>query len=193
MRPVERLSRSALRVAAGKPGAPLGWRRRDAVGVLAGSIDALGGTMQALQARIDGLVLKDPLTGVLNHRGLHDALHEALETRARPREKVAVVVLDIDNFEQLNDAAGHAAGDEALRIAARVILGELRPGDVCGRIGGDEFLLALPDSDAWGAERVVERLRSAVAAAPIRDGPRAASPSAPASPSSRATRATSRA
>src|SRR5215218_2475250 len=169
VRPVERLSRSALLVAAGKPGPALGWRRRYAIGELAGSIDATGGTMQALQARIAGLALQDPLTGVLNHRGLHDALHEALENARKRNEKVAVVVLDIDNFEQLNAAAGHATGDEALRIAARVILGELRLGDVCGRIGGDEFLLALPDSDAWGAERVVERLRSAVAAAPLRE------------------------
>ena len=138
--------------------------------MLAGSLDALGGTMQALQARIDGLVLKDPLTGMLNHRGLHDALHEAMDSARDRHEKVAVVVLDIDNFEQLNDAAGHAAGDEALRIAARVLQGELRPGDVCGRIGGDEFLLALPDSDAWGAERVVERLRAAVATAPMPNG-----------------------
>src|SRR5919108_2027260 len=66
VRPVERLSRSALLVATGKPGEPLGWRRRDAIGVLAGSLDALGGTVRALQARIDGLVLQDPLTGVLN-------------------------------------------------------------------------------------------------------------------------------
>jgi diguanylate cyclase (GGDEF)-like protein len=166
-RPVEQLSTRALQVVAGRPGAALGMRRRDAIGSLAGSIDALGGTMQALQARIDGLALKDPLTGVLNHRGLHDALRDVLEGAADRREKVAVVVIDIDNFEQLNGAAGHGAGDEALRIAARVILGELRPGDVCGRIGGDEFLLALPDSDAWGAERVVERLRAAVAAAPL--------------------------
>jgi diguanylate cyclase (GGDEF)-like protein len=115
-------------------------------------------------------VLTDLLTGVLNHRGLHDALHEALERADKRGEKVAVVVLDIDNFEQLNASAGHGAGDEALRIAARVMLGELRPGDVCGRVGGDEFLLALPDSDAWGAERVVERLRGAIATAAISDG-----------------------
>jgi diguanylate cyclase (GGDEF)-like protein len=170
VRPIEQLSSRAVQVVAGKPGAPLGLRRRDAIGVLAGSIDAMGGTMRALQARIDGLALQDPLTGVLNHRGLHDALHEALDGAADRREKVAVVVLDIDNFEQLNAAAGHGAGDEALKMAARVILGELRPGDVCGRIGGDEFLLALPDSDAWGAERVVERLRAAVASAPLREG-----------------------
>jgi diguanylate cyclase (GGDEF)-like protein len=107
---------------------------------------------------------------VLNHRGLHDALHDALEGARKNNEKVAVVVLDIDDFEQLNDAEGHGTGDEALRIAARVLQGELRPGDICGRIGGDEFLLALVDSDAWGAERVVERLRSAVAAAPVRQG-----------------------
>jgi len=172
VRPIERLSAAALLAAAGKPGPTLGWRRRDAVGVLAGALDALGGTIRALQARIDGLALKDPLTGVLNHRGLHDALHEALDNARDRREKVAVVVLDIDNFEQLNGRAGHAAGDEALRVAARVILGELRPGDVCGRIGGDEFLLALPDSDAWGAERVVERLRSAVAGVSIVAGGR---------------------
>jgi diguanylate cyclase (GGDEF)-like protein len=170
VRPIERLSGSALQLVSGKPVAALGWRRRDAIGALAGSIDALGGTMRALQARIDGLALKDPLTGVLNHRGLHDELHEALDRAADRREKVAVVVLDIDHFERLNAAAGHGAGDETLRIAARVIQSELRPGDVCGRIGGDEFLLALPDSDAWGAERVVERLRAAVAGAPLREG-----------------------
>jgi diguanylate cyclase (GGDEF)-like protein len=168
--PVERLASAAMGLAAGHPGPPLGWQRRDALGVVAGSLDALGGTMQALHARIDGLALKDPLTGVLNHRGLHDALHDALEGARDRREKVAVVVLDIDHFEQLNDADGHAAGDEALRIAARVLQGELRPGDICGRIGGDEFLLALIDSDAWGAERVVERIRSAAAAAPARTG-----------------------
>jgi diguanylate cyclase (GGDEF)-like protein len=170
LRPVERISARALLVATGKPGVALGWGRRDSIGALARSVDSLGGTMQALHAQLEGLVLKDPLTGVLNHRGLHDALHEALDSARKRGEKVAVVVLDIDNFEQLNGAGGHAAGDEALRMAARVILGELRPGDVCGRIGGDEFLLALPDSDAWGAERVVERLRSAVAGVPIRGG-----------------------
>jgi diguanylate cyclase (GGDEF)-like protein len=165
--PVERLAGAAMSLAAGHPGSALGWHRRDAVGVLAGSLDALGGTMQALHARIKGLALKDPLTGVLNHRGLHDALHDALEGARDRKEKVAVVVLDIDHFEQLNDADGHAAGDDALRIAARVLQSELRPGDICGRIGGDEFLLALVDSDAWGAERVVERIRGAAAAAPL--------------------------
>ena len=168
--PLERLAHAAVPLAAGRPGPRLDWQRSDAIGALAGSLDALGGTVQALNARIAGLALKDPLTGVLNHRGLHDALHEALDNARKRNEKVAVVVLDIDNFEQLNDADGHAAGDEALRIAARALLGELRPGDVCGRIGGDEFLLALVDSDAWGAERVVERLRNAVAAAPARSG-----------------------
>ena len=169
-RPVDALAAAAAGLANGLHPKLLGWQRSDELGRLAGSLDTLGTTQETLQARIDGLVLKDPLTGVLNHRGLHDALHEAMDTSRKRNEKVAVVVLDIDNFEQLNDASGHGAGDEALRMAARVLQSELRPGDVCGRIGGDEFLLALPDSDAWGAERVVERLRSAVAAAPMRAG-----------------------
>jgi diguanylate cyclase (GGDEF)-like protein len=166
-RPIDRISRNALLVVSGKPGAALGWRRRDEIGVLARAIDALGGMTQALQARIDGLALQDPLTGVLNHRGLHDALHEALDHAADHRQKVAVVVLDIDNFEQLNDAVGHGAGDEALRMAARVILSELRPGDICGRIGGDEFLLALPDAGPEAASAVAERIRREVEAIPL--------------------------
>jgi diguanylate cyclase (GGDEF)-like protein len=168
--PVERLSRSALLVASGKPGTALRWRRGDAVGVLAGSVDALGGTVRSLQARIDGLDREDPLTGALNHRGLHDALHDMLESARDQGTKVAIVELDIDHFESLNDRRGHAAGDEALRIVSRLTAGELRPGDVYGRIGGDEFLLALPDSDAWGAERVVERLRHSIGAAPLPKG-----------------------
>jgi diguanylate cyclase (GGDEF)-like protein len=165
VRPIERLADAGTALVAGRTPEPLPKRRSDALGALAGSLDALAGTMAVQRARIEGMALHDPLTGVLNHRGLHDALHATLDGARDRREKVAVVVLDIDHFEQLNDAAGHAAGDEALRIAARVLQGELRPGDVCGRIGGDEFLLALPDSDAWGAERVVERLRSAVSSA----------------------------
>ncbi|MET0685284.1 MAG: diguanylate cyclase [Solirubrobacteraceae bacterium] len=168
--PVERLSHSALLVASGRPGSALRWRRRDAVGVLAGSVDALGGTVRSLQARIDGLDREDPLTGALNHRGLHDTLHDMLESARDQRTKVSIVEIDIDNFESLNDRRGHAAGDEVLRVVSRLIAGELRPGDVHGRIGGDEFLLALPDSDAWGAERVIERLRHAIGAAPLPEG-----------------------
>jgi diguanylate cyclase (GGDEF)-like protein len=168
--PLQRLAAAGSVLAAGRPGELLRWARRDELGTIAASLDAAGGTMTAMQARIDGLALKDPLTGVLNHRGLHDALHDTLDGARERGEKVAVVVLDIDHFEQLNDGVGHAAGDEALRFAARVLEGELRPGDVCGRIGGDEFLLALPDSDAWGAERVVDRLRSALASASVGAG-----------------------
>ena len=181
--PVERLP-PALLVAAGRPGTALRWRRRDAVGVLAGSIDALGGTVRGLQARIDGLDRQDPLTGALNHRGLHDALHEMLERRDQGT-KVALVEVDIDDFESLNDSRGHAAGDEVLRIAARVIAGEPAPATF-GRIGGDEFLLALPDSTP-GAPSASSSACATRSAAPLPEGARgldfsAASPSSPATP-----------
>ena len=193
VRPVERLSRHAMLVAAGKPVVSLGWRRRDAIGVLAGTIDALGGTMRALQARIDGLVLKDPLTGVLNHRGLHDALHEALENASTRGEKVAVVVLDIDNFEQLNArvrpcrrrrGAADGGARDPRRAAARRRLRPHRRRRVPARPARLRRL-----------GRGARRRPAAHAPSPRCRSARAvpAWPSARASPSSRATRATSRA
>ena len=132
---------------------------------------------------------EDPLTGVLNHRGLHDALHETLERARDRREKVAVVVLDIDHFEELNDTAGHAAGDEALRDRRTRAPGRAAPRR---RLRADRRRRV--PVRAAGLRRLGRRARRRAAAQRGRrraaHGTAARPPSAPASPSSRATRAT---
>jgi diguanylate cyclase (GGDEF)-like protein len=80
---------------------------------------------------------------------------------------VAVVALDLDDFKLINGSRGHAAGDAALRTVAAALRDELRAGDVCGRVGGDEFMLALIDADVGTADLIVDRVRARVEAASL--------------------------
>jgi diguanylate cyclase (GGDEF)-like protein/putative nucleotidyltransferase with HDIG domain len=114
------------------------------------------------RAQFEALAHEDPLTGVPNKRAFDDRLDAELSRAEREYYPVAVVVLDLDRFKQINDTWGHAVGDEALRVFARHVDAELRAGDMCGRLGGDEFALALVRADAHSAERVLGRLRDAL-------------------------------
>ena len=95
-------------------------------------------------ATLERLAVTDPLTGLLNRRGFEDALHRVLAAAGRYDERGALVSLDLDGFKFVNDAYGHAAGDEVLRQVARVLLGGVRASDRVGRIGGDEFAVLMP-------------------------------------------------
>lgn len=105
----------------------------------------------------------DHTTALLNARGWHEqAAREAARVR-RQGGAFAVAVLDLDFFKSVNDTWGHPAGDAVLRTVATVLNERTRQGDVVGRIGGEEFALLLPDTDAEQALVVAERVRTGVA------------------------------
>src|SRR3989442_6054364 len=112
--------------------------------------------------QLEALALRDPLTGVLNHRAFQDALETELRRARRESWSVAIVAIDIDGFRELNDRAGHGHGDAVLVAVGQGLASNLRPGDLCGRMGGDEFMLALSRCDAGGAKEAVARLKSAI-------------------------------
>src|SRR5204862_2741611 len=114
------------------------------------------------QRQLEVLALRDPLTGVLNHRAFQDALEVELRRARRENWSVAIVAIDVDGFRELNDSRGHEYGDAVLAAVAEGLSADLRPGDLCGRIGGDEFMLALSGCDTHAAQEVVDRLRAAV-------------------------------
>jgi diguanylate cyclase (GGDEF)-like protein len=118
--------------------------------------------MAAERAQFEALAHEDPLTGLPNKRAFDDRLDMELRRAAREYYPVALVALDLDRFKQINDTWGHPVGDEALVKLAQHLEAELRAGDICGRVGGDEFVLALVRADAHSAERVLTRLRRAL-------------------------------
>jgi diguanylate cyclase (GGDEF)-like protein len=108
--------------------------------------------------------IRDPLTGLLNHRAFQERLGSELARARREGYEVALVALDLDHFKPINDRCGHAVGDEALRAFARTISTSLRASDIAGRVGGDEFMVAMHGTSVVEAQEVVARLRASLAA-----------------------------
>lgn len=109
---------------------------------------------------------QDPLTGLLNHQAFSDELAEELERAKRYDHGVALVFMDVDRFKAINDTLGHREGDRVLRAVASLLTETARRSDLAGRMGGDEFVVALIESDEAGARAFVERLEAKIAALP---------------------------
>jgi len=136
-----------------------------------GLFDALAGLFSAVLSRaarnaeLARTACRDALTGLANRQAL--AVLDPSSRRLSPHDPPAsLLLLDIDHFKALNDSLGHAAGDDALRRVAQLLLAHLREDDTVLRWGGEEFVVWLPGLDAARALAVAEKLRVAVAGAP---------------------------
>lgn len=109
----------------------------------------------------------DALTGWHNRRYLQVRLLEELARARRERSQVVCLMLDVDHFKRINDRWGHVTGDAVLRELANRIDAEVRASDVAARYGGEEFVVLLPQTNIAAAERLAERIRAAIAAAPF--------------------------
>jgi diguanylate cyclase (GGDEF)-like protein len=106
----------------------------------------------------------DPLTGLLNIRGLGDAGRRELAAAARSDGHPTVMMLDLDNFKQVNDSCGHEAGDAVLESVGGILRAVIRAEDAAVRYGGEEFVIILHDSGIPGVRRVTRELRRKMAA-----------------------------
>jgi diguanylate cyclase (GGDEF)-like protein len=118
---------------------------------------------QASEARIDSL------TGLSNRRALEEVLAAEISRAHRFAHSLAVVLLDLDRFKEINDSFGHAAGDVMLRAVSRLLTSLARQGDTVARWGGEEFVVVLPETDLAGASQFAERLRRTIEAHSVGD------------------------
>jgi diguanylate cyclase (GGDEF)-like protein/putative nucleotidyltransferase with HDIG domain len=121
-------------------------------------------------ARLNADATTDPLTGLANHRAFQERLSAEVGRAARHGRSVAVALIDVDRFKTVNDAGGHAIGDQVLRSVAAHLLEHLRGEDVLARVGGDEFAVLLPEATAADAAAALERARRAIERAPFAGG-----------------------
>src|SRR5690606_10839634 len=119
------------------------------------------------EAALRDLARHDPLTGELNRGHFLERANEEHERSRRYQSPLGILMLDLDNFKEINDQYGHAAGDAVLQTVCERWRAVMRNVDLLGRIGGEEFAILLPDSDWEATQIVAERLRATVADDPI--------------------------
>jgi len=130
---------------------PIVWRA-------AWSIEHADAERRVLAKELKRLSERDPLTGLYNRRRLHEEIVRQLATLHRHLRPFGLLVIDLDRFKQVNDTAGHAAGDALLVEVAHALKRQLRTADYVARVGGDEFVVLLPDVKAGTVEAVTEKL-----------------------------------
>ena len=122
--------------------------------------------LEHLRAELEAAAQRDPLTGLLNRRGLDDAFERESTRCERAGVPLTVIVIDVDAFKDVNDAHGHLVGDAAIAAIADALRDTVRGTDPIARFGGDEFVIVLPEHDVRAAADVMERVRVALARAP---------------------------
>ena len=116
------------------------------------------------------LSTRDPLTGLFNRAYFHERVSSEVSRAYRNKQPLAIAMVDVDHFKSFNDTHGHAAGDLVLQAIAASLRRSFRKTDIVSRYGGEEFLIAMPDTDTEAAGRKLESVRQSIEATPIQAG-----------------------
>ncbi len=116
------------------------------------------------------LASTDPLTELMNRREFENRFHQEVERSQRYKRVFAIAMVDVDGFKRINDSQGHAFGDRILKLLAKIFAINLRKTDIVARIGGDEFVLLLPETPTEKAVEICNRLKTVIEEAFRHDG-----------------------
>ena len=124
-------------------------------------------TISALESSktdLESLAMRDPLTGIFNRRALFEAFDDLYSICSSKETDFGCIMADIDHFKSFNDRFGHSVGDQVIQVVATILSTTIRPTDIIGRYGGEEFCILLPGQGPEGVAKAAERLRLAIAA-----------------------------
>jgi len=168
LRPLEALTHAARRVNEGQAGVRVDAGGRDELAALADCFNRMTANWEATHASLKTEAIEDPLTGVLNRRGILSRLDVELDLHRSGRQTLSVMAMDLDRFKFINDHYGHSVGDRALEWVADTLRSMLRESDHLGRHGGDEFIAVLPRTSRAEAQEIAHRIGEVVREAAAR-------------------------
>jgi diguanylate cyclase (GGDEF)-like protein/PAS domain S-box-containing protein len=120
--------------------------------------------LESSKADLESLAMRDPLTGIFNRRALFEAFEDLYSVGSSEETDFGCIMADIDHFKSFNDRFGHAVGDQVIQVVAQILSTTIRPTDIMGRYGGEEFCILLPGQGPEGVAKAAERLRLAISA-----------------------------
>ena len=120
--------------------------------------------LESSKADLESLAMRDPLTGIFNRRALFESFEDLYSTGSYHETDFGCIMADIDHFKSFNDRFGHAVGDQVIQVVSQILSTTIRPTDIIGRYGGEEFCILLPGQGPEGVAKAAERLRLAIAA-----------------------------
>lgn len=162
LRPLQALTDAARHINEGQAGVRVDARGRDELAVLAECFNRMTANWETTQADLKTEALMDPLTGLLNRRGILSRLDTELALHKQRGQPLSVLAMDLDRFKLINDHYGHSMGDRALAWVAETLRGILRENDHLGRHGGDEFIAVLPQTSHTKALEIALRIGSVI-------------------------------
>jgi diguanylate cyclase (GGDEF)-like protein len=124
-----------------------------------------------LHQTLSQLAVTDSLTGIYNRRHFFEMAEKEFHQAVRYKRPFSVIMFDLDLFKEVNDTFGHARGDEILQMTVHRCAAQMRDADILGRYGGEEFIIALPETNAQDAFAMAERLRQELASRPVESEP----------------------
>jgi len=137
---------------------------------VAGRISLLEHKLNEANKKLHVLAITDPLTELLNRRELFKRLENEIYRASREKNYYSLIIIDIDYFKRVNDTLGHTAGDMVLIEISNRLKAALRPYDIIGRYGGEEFCVGVPGADAESRKKIAERIRTSISGKPFQIG-----------------------
>lgn len=141
---------------------------RRTINVKTAALQASVKQLEEANQQLDRLAHTDPLTGLSNRLAFFEIAPREIERAKRYRRPLSLAILDVDRFKVINDRYGHQAGDTALKHLSANVLAQLRDSDVIARIGGEEFAILLPETEAQEATLLLERILTSISETPVR-------------------------
>jgi diguanylate cyclase (GGDEF)-like protein len=142
------------------------WHRFATAELLRIKVQAQRQQLEAQNHQLQSMAMHDALTGLLNRRAFEKQAEQAISRARRDGTGLAALMLDLDHFKRINDQYGHPAGDTVIKFTADVLVSSVRDTDLVARVGGEEFMVPLPDTNSQAAMNIAEKIRQLVADVP---------------------------
>ena len=164
IKPLRRLKHQAVNLSHGNLADPCQWDGKDEFATLGRTMETMRNSLNANFRTIMDMAVTDELTSLPNRRAVMNEMPRFIAASDHLKRDLAVAIMDLDHFKQINDTYGHQAGDDILRAFSLLILGNIRRSDFWARYGGEEFILCLPETDITTAVARLNSLRERVEA-----------------------------